>query len=121
MIDRLVSGRARHRETVRPVGGETGVGLMLGLFVERSLQHAQQALCFGEVALLRAPDRQLGQVVAQHELWIHASHALAALGVAAVLVAQALRIARAPGVEGRAVDEEVAYALVGRAGVARKL
>ena len=90
-----------------------GVGRVFGLFVERALENLQQPCNFTEVALLRAFDRGLGQVVAQHELRVDAVHAGGALGVLAGLCRQPGAVAQGPGIEGLAVDEEIARGGVG--------
>ena len=79
-----------------------------------------QAVDFGEVAFARQANRDLGEVVAQDELRIDTVHALGTLGVDAVFVAQARRIAQRPGVERGPIDEQVALRHVGRAVAAVK-
>ena len=97
-------------------GGKPAYGLVLGLFVERPLQHARAAAAVSAKSpSCGAPDRLLGQVVAQHELGIHALHAQARARRRRCARRAALRIARGPGVEGGAVDEEVAHACRWRA------
>ncbi len=92
-----------------PFGREVGVRLVLGLLVERALEDLQQPPRLVEVAAARVADRDLDQVVAQHEFRVDAIHARGALGIDARFALQALRVARSPCIEGVAVDEHVAH------------
>ena len=72
-----------------------------------------QAIDLAVIALVcRTADGNFGQMVAQDVFGIDRAHRRAAFGVDGSLLAQRGGVARRPGIEGRAVEEEVAQRVV---------
>ncbi len=65
--------RAAHPLTC-PIGAPASPRLVLGMLVVGTPQHVLELFDHGEITPLSVVDRELGQVVAQHELRIHRVH-----------------------------------------------
>ncbi len=102
------SGRTADRNAAGPIGWETSVSVMAGMFVERVVEQRLQPCQFG-VLVLRAANGLFTEMVAQHELGIGLQHG--APTVARSCCADAFIVTLQPQVEAGTVGKQVAHRL----------